>query len=122
MTFSPNEPRTESARNFVTYYNASDRWRCYRLNILRLKVFGDASAKLFRVARVLQDERALQVNRTVQTAGEHKVSFEQRSGVSKLLDHFIRLQCFDSSCAPALSCYKSCYNLGTNAAFRKSSF
>ena len=102
----------------MTYHYASNRRRCNRLNILPLKVFGDASAKLFRVARVLQDERALQVNRTVQTAGEHKVSFEQRSGVSKLLDHFIRLQCFDSSCSPVLPCY----NPGTNAAFRKSSF
>ena len=74
----------KSARNLVAYNDAANRGRGDRLNIFSLKMFGDAPPKLFGVARLLQHQRTLQIDRTVQSAGKNKVSFEQRSSFSKL--------------------------------------
>jgi hypothetical protein len=59
LPLGPDKPCTQSARNLVTYDNAANRWRGDRLNVLSLKVFSDAPTKLFRVARLLQNQRAL---------------------------------------------------------------
>jgi DNA polymerase III epsilon subunit family exonuclease len=53
---------------------------------------GDLAAKFFRGVGVLQHERTLQIDRAVQSAGEQKVSLQQRAGLSKFLDHLFRLQ------------------------------
>ena len=55
---------------------------------LLAKMFRDGCAKLFRLARMLQHQRALQIDRAVQTAGQNKVAFEQAPRFFKFLNYF----------------------------------
>ena len=56
------------------------------LNVLSLKLFRDGATKLFRFARMLQYQRALQIDGAMQTAAQNKVTFQQRPGLAKLLN------------------------------------
>ena len=86
----------------MTNYETADRRRRDRLNVLSSKLFGNAFTKRFRLARMLQHQRALQVDRAVQAARQNKVAFQQRFRFSELLYYVFRLQALNPDAGGAV--------------------
>ena len=72
--------------------DAADRGRRDGRNVLRSELIGNRARKLCRYTRMLQHQRALQIDGAVQAARQDKVAFKQRTCFSELLNYFISLQ------------------------------
>src|ERR1041385_7568942 len=76
----------------MTDHDSTNGGRRHQLNTLSAIDFGNSSSKCLRLLGKLKHKRALQIDRTMQTTRKLEVTFEQRSGLSELIDHLFRIQ------------------------------
>src|SRR6185369_1089734 len=88
----PYEPRAQRTCNLVTDHEAANRGRCNQLNACPSKFLRDRAPEALSLVRKLKHQRTLQVNGAVQTTGELKMTFQQRTGLSELIDNLFRVQ------------------------------
>src|SRR5205085_3699362 len=90
FALSPDRARAERPRHFITDDDAADGRRSNRLHAICTEAFSQRAPERFRLRRMLQDERALQVTLAMQPARQHEMPFEQRA---RPLEPFDDLRC-----------------------------
>src|SRR5690348_5807128 len=77
-------------------HDSANRGRRHELNSLALILLRNPASKSFCSLRKLKHERALQIDRAVQTTGQLKMTFQKRAGSSELIDQLFGVQLLTS--------------------------
>lgn len=83
VSLRERRPHVQGAADLLTDHDPSERWREHAGGAPGADARPQRGADGFGIARMLQDERALQVAGAVQTRGEPEMSFQQRAGTAK---------------------------------------
>ena len=83
LTFRKDGPHPERPSNFLADDNAPEGWRQDDLRVQLSNLGRNLLAAGFSFAWVLEDQRALQVTRTVQPRGQSKMPFQKGTNAPK---------------------------------------
>ena len=89
LSFGEDGADAERPPDFLPDDDAAERRREHDLRTEATHAVGNFRSAGLGFGRVLQDQGALQIPGTVQSGGQPKVSFQQRTGLAKAIEHGI---------------------------------
>ena len=89
LPFGEDGAHPQRASDLLADDNPAEGWRQHGLDAETPYTVGDGSAAQFRVTRVLEDERTLQVPGAVEAGGEPEMAFEQGADAAEGIENGI---------------------------------
>ena len=83
LPLGENGAHAERTADFLADDDAAERWRESHRRPQVARALADGAPERFRVPRILQHERALQIPRTVQPGRESEMPLQQRAGTAE---------------------------------------